>query len=120
MSEELQPMNCGCGGEAEAHMTSFNGSWFVICRKCRTMSFGDTEVEAVTAWNRAISGNHMELQMVEQKKGKWMFAGKQTRLPFIGICSVCGHYESAVWIISHRPNYCPNCGAKLIWSENEL
>ena len=51
----------------------------------------------------------------EQKKGEWMFAGKQTKLPFIGICSVCGHYESAVWIISHRPNFCPECGAKLEW-----
>ena len=106
MINELKPVHCGCGGKARTELSGEPFTpWIVKCPICGIRTeLQDTEAEAIIVWNRA---------MVDQKKGKWMFAGEQKRLPLIGICSVCGHYESAVWIISHRPNFCPNCGTKM-------
>ena len=60
MSEKLKPVNCGCGGEAK--VTPYHGdgyeSFYVYCQNCNTDSdYYETEAEAITAWNRAMSGN---------------------------------------------------------------
>ena len=59
MTDELKPVNCGCGGKAIV------GSWWrysdgkrvyaVSCAKCgiQIKPF-DTETEAITAWNKAM------------------------------------------------------------------
>ena len=55
MTEELKPVNCGCGGEAQVDQTDGYDEYKVYCPKC-FMSSGtfNTEAEAVTTWNRAM------------------------------------------------------------------
>ena len=52
----------------------------------------------------------------ERKKGKWIPVEREI---VNGRCSVCGYeshlYENDVY----DENYCPNCGAKLDWSDDE-
>ena len=54
MSEELKPVNCGCGGEA---FVSINGfiEYHVVCASCglRTDWFRSKD-KAITAWNKAM------------------------------------------------------------------
>ena len=54
MSEELKPVNCGCGGEVQTGK-SYSGFYSVECMNCGMQSgYYDTEAEAVTAWNMAM------------------------------------------------------------------
>lgn len=63
MTEEkkLQPVRCGCGGEAYAFKLA-EGSyqfhpWMVMCQECgMEISERQTEEEAVADWNRAMGG----------------------------------------------------------------
>ena len=62
---ELKPVLCGCGGEAiieTDHDTVVPGEpidWKrVVCHNCNIRTtWRHTEAEAITAWNRAMSGN---------------------------------------------------------------
>ena len=49
--------------------------------------------------------------LVEVKHGKWISLEEE-----IGLysCSICEHK-----IIKAKSNYCPNCGAKMDWSDTE-
>ena len=70
MSEELKPVRCGCGGEAEV-LKFNNDSWLVACNKCRTSSENYTSKDkAITAWNRAMSGN--ETGVRPQRMAEWL------------------------------------------------
>ena len=54
MTDEMKPVRCGCGGEAEV-LKFNNDTWLVMCNKCRTSSENYTSKEkAITAWNRAM------------------------------------------------------------------
>ena len=69
MTDELKPVNCGCGGEAEVVKHTFHGaspSYGVECTNCHTESwqFYNTEAEAVTAWNRAMGTEYRTLLKV--------------------------------------------------------
>ena len=129
MCEELKPVKCGCGGEAKVetdHDTFVPGEpidWKrVRCSECNIRTtWRSTETEAITAWNRAMSGsaeeklksfwNGMSAEMKEErKKGHWTG----------DCCSCCGvskyNYIKMVddecgpfgtW------NFCPHCGADM-------
>ena len=59
MTDELKPVNCGCGGEAKIVNPFMHTDMYLIeCDKCGicTSSY-NTKVEAIVAWNRAMSGN---------------------------------------------------------------
>ena len=58
MSEELKPVNCGCGGEAKVDQTDGYDEYQVYCPKC-FMSSGtfNTEAEAIQAWNKAMGAD---------------------------------------------------------------
>ena len=60
MSEELKPVHCGCGGEAEFYTQPLLGC-YVICGNCgmRTRLFIN-RAEAIEAWNTAMRGNTEE------------------------------------------------------------
>jgi len=68
MSDELKPVRCGCGGEAiiglkewEDRKGNYHENSFVYCNDCSISTGGYlTEAEAVTAWNRAMSGSAEE------------------------------------------------------------
>lgn len=54
MTDELKPVRCGCGGEAESAL-SFAYEYYVMCHKCGTRSdYFLKEVEAIEAWNKAM------------------------------------------------------------------
>ena len=55
MTDELKPVPCGCGGEANVISGTYIPRSLVICRKfgIGTMTF-DTEAGAIMAWNRAM------------------------------------------------------------------
>lgn len=56
MTDEMKPVKCGCGGEAEV-LKFNNDTWLVMCNKCRTSSENYTSKdEAIEAWNRAMGG----------------------------------------------------------------
>lgn len=55
MNEELKPVRCGCGGEAEIIKHTFHKaspSYGVECTNCHAESwqFYNTEAEAIEAW----------------------------------------------------------------------
>lgn len=62
MSEELKPVNCGCGGEA--HIYTYEARWKITedgyqrsvgCLKCGIATqLYDTEAEAIQSWNKAM------------------------------------------------------------------
>ena len=61
MSEELKPVRCGCGGEAEV-LKFNNKTWIVMCNKCRTSSENYTSRDkAIVAWNRAIGATNLQI-----------------------------------------------------------
>ena len=61
MSDEVKPVKCGCGGEAIVKKHTFYRAlplYSVKCEKCGIqVPSRNTEAEAVTAWNKAMSGN---------------------------------------------------------------
>ena len=59
---DLNPVRCGCGGEAvlceSDKYDSFDFTYMIYCKACGiTSDVYDTEAEVVEAWNRAMSGN---------------------------------------------------------------
>lgn len=64
----MKPINCGCGGEARV-LHRVEKGYYVICRDCFTRTdFKVTESEAISAWNKAMSGNANVLKS-EYKRG---------------------------------------------------
>ena len=63
MTDNQKPVNCGCGGEAFTHIlgNEIAKGYYIACDECgtKTKVFG-YEAEAITAWNRAMSGSAEE------------------------------------------------------------
>ena len=103
---ELNPVNCGCGGEARTGKI-YSDAWTVECTECGMQSgCYDTETEAITAWNLAMLGSTEKSSTVER-------TAKVTRKPeaFFYRCE-CGY---GLCCEKNDMNYCPHCGAKLVW-----
>jgi hypothetical protein len=102
MTDELKPVRCGCGGEAEV-LKFNNGSWLVMCNKCRTSSENYTSKDkAITAWNRAM-GKPIEIDRDKErtakvKKGAYDLMRCECGMP-----------------VSSNYDYCPKCRARLEW-----
>lgn len=79
MSEELKPVKCGCGGEAEiidywsADYTQT--VWYVRCKDCDIASVDYfSEAEAITAWNLAMRRAKVDiLPNTSEDKGEMPF-----------------------------------------------
>ena len=129
MIDDLKPVKCGCGGEAKIESASgydpfaekrIPELWYgVICKKCKiqTKSYY-TEAEAVQAWNRAMSG------VTDTNVGdKERIAKVETvEKPIIGDTegktikvTSCGNCKNTVSIFD---NFCPGCGCRLIWGDD--
>ena len=71
MTDELKPVNCGCGGEAEIfHIApdGYAGSYCVRCVNCLTQSpfFTGNKEKAIEVWNRAMGvGMRERLEYLE-------------------------------------------------------
>lgn len=98
---ELKLIPCGCGGEASVcYGFEHRNIYAVECNKCGICTCDyDTEAEAITAWNRAMSSAEPE-----RKKGRLKTVGFLTCQ-----CSECG----AQFHELEYTNFCPNCGADM-------
>lgn len=120
MTDELKPVRCGCGGEAEVVRISsfkshdvFTANAFVVCKKCKIetayyscdlypyiskeRAYKYAESEAIEAWNKAMGKPTAKVKDFGHPCGTY------------GYCSNCGGY-----CVNEEP-YCPHCGAKLDW-----
>lgn len=98
MSEELKPVNCGCGGEPVVGHIETSGRWYIGCPDCDICTgLYDTKAEVIEAWNKAM-GERTAKAKVNFKDENYFF----------GWCE-CGQYQS-----SQFP-YCPACGCRLEW-----
>ena len=104
---KLQPIRCGCGGEAEVDCylgdLSHYDLYYVYCKKCYIQSANyKTKDEAITVWNKAMGERTAK---VEQQRTCW----EDIRPYKEGMCASCGRdvYDHA--------KYCDECGARLEW-----
>ena len=101
MTDELKPVNCGCGGEVLAFMTLYYENterpYICQCRKCFTRTGGyPTKAEAIQAWNRAM-GNRMESQTVVRTakvESKLRRIGCSDQVITVTACSNCENVVS--------------------------
>lgn len=106
MSDQLKPVRCGCGGEAEIfHIApdGYAGSYCVRCVDCLTQSpfFTGNKEKAIEVWNRAMGEQTAKVTTVEK--------------PIIGSAKTisvmaCENCENVVSIFD---SYCSGCGARL-------
>ena len=61
-SEKIEPVRCGCGGEAFVGEVHFWGKCYTVqCSECGIETKPhDTEAEAITAWNTAMGAGLRE------------------------------------------------------------
>ena len=109
MSEELKPIRCGCGGEAEIfHITpeGCEGSYCVRCTECLTQTpfFNKDKNKAIEVWNTAMSVKDINVL----DKATVIIEPFTTDMNHVGYCK-CGYLVNAEW------EYCPLCGARLEW-----
>lgn len=129
MTDELTPVPCGCGGEA------IYGKWVrkvgviahaVGCKNCgiQTKPY-PTEAEAITAWNKAMSGSTeeklktfwdgMSAEMKEERTAMVESTTITINPPNnIWKCGNCGQ-KMCETHFGNRIKYCSNCGARLEW-----
>lgn len=103
MTNDLKPVNCGCGGEAKVQRVRTWKSHLlvVMCTKCEiATNYYTTETEAIEAWNRAMGATDIN---VGDKTTKFKQDGE-----FL-ICEKCNR------IVDSGYKYCPECGSRLEW-----
>ena len=108
MTDELKPVRCGCGGEVTIkHYWQYRyydeaPYFYVWCQKCHIKTDGyDTEAEAITAWNRAMSGvakSATTERTAKVEKGAYDLMRCECGMP-----------------VSSNFDYCPKCRARLEW-----
>lgn len=115
MENEIKPVKCGCGGEAEVYQDAYN--YFVACNNCGTQTvWYDTQEEAIETWNTAM-GKPIDFDRFDKdtnvpnkfatdtnvgdKTAKFKQDGEFLR------CGKCNH------IVDSGYKYCPECGSRL-------
>lgn len=120
--QELKPCPF-CGGEAETSRGLHNyDMWGIWCPECKiaVSALYSSEQDAVAAWNRRAE----RTCRVEVERRKL----SQTQTAVVKTCSGCGFefgvekentlpFEVTLNAVV-PPNYCPNCGARVIKEES--
>lgn len=118
-----------CGGEAKI---SRSGRYSLFCAYCVDCDTNGghyfTEEDAIAAWNRrdgerhAIEPEERTCRMVEVKTGE--VADYRDTDEILFHCKSC-HAERGIFsydvdgnVYSTRPEYCPNCGAKVVTDDD--
>lgn len=95
-----KPVKCGCGGET---FVSINGfiEYHVVCALCgmRTDWFRSKD-KAIEVWNRAMG--ERTAKVIKEDN----------------IC-ICDNCSGLIFTPFASYKYCPECGVKLDWSEDE-
>lgn len=102
---ELKPCPF-CGEEAVIYIWN-GGECTPRCKQCRCQidDFFDTKEEAIAAWNRRAERTCHLRKVIKSIDD---YNGVTFHDELWDECSECGYQVPA------RPNYCPNCGAKVI------
>lgn len=114
----IEPMMCGCGGRPNHDFVkrSYDGkveeTHYVSCKKCLTLTSGNTYEEAVGKWNLAMSGNRVRIHsVILDDADREIFAKPQkSGNPKRWVCGSCGSAIGSFW------TYCQHCGTKIDWS----
>ena len=120
----LQPVNCGCGGEAKVDWTVINGAYMagVVCQKCGTKTapvwrrddLDGAKAEAITAWNLAMGAKDINVPKERTAKVECKrYIGTSTGI--VGEIKVTGICENCHNAVVDRYSFCPNCGCRLEW-----
>lgn len=102
-----------CGGEAEA-VHEINGMWTVECVKCGAL------VDGIEAWNTRAPMSYEDLKILLDEVGVSEQTCRNVGYYIDGTrfkCSECGYNGWTKWAKDGEdrvPNYCPNCGARVI------
>ena len=109
MTDELNPVRCGCGGEAQVMHPSYTHCIVVMCGKCGIKTpYMNTETEAIETWNRAMGATDMNVGDKERTaKAEW------SEPDGCYLCGGCGRQVEQI------DSYCAECGVKLDWSDDE-
>ena len=87
MSDELKPVRCGCGGEAQMFFPFTNNSVYMIeCKKCGICTSAyETEAEAIEAWNKAMGATDKNVgdKIIYCKDCKY------SHMTIDGLCKYC-------------------------------
>lgn len=107
MTSELKPCPF-CGGEAGLYISPAKYGWkYAFCKKCfSSMDDYDTEAEAVEAWN-----TRAERTCKPEVYTDTAYGEERNAI----LCGKCGGFLS--WEIDWEdlaPNYCQDCGAKVV------
>ena len=108
MTDELKPCPF-CGGEAEIMRTDNGGHIVCLYHNCNAVSptFYKSESKAIDAWNTRAERTcraelYDNLQETDGNGDAW------------ANCSECGALLCVLTSEQEWPNYCPNCGAKVV------
>ena len=112
-----------CGGEAELFKGKL-GFWHVKCGgrpECGVLPLtnsASTEAEAIAAWNTRADSEYEAVPATDENMAKYGWVRERTCRSIdptdsreFFICSNCNFGAGRVEFI---PNYCPNCGAKVV------
>lgn len=103
MSEKLKPCPFCGGNAAVAQNTSVFLDYRVYCKRCGAETgMYTTAIKAVRCWNNR---EEQTCRMKRDTFGEWR-------------CLACGETISS-WSDSWAPNYCPNCGARVLSEEEQ-
>ena len=141
MSEELKPVRCGCGGEAEVCKSPLEDGYcyFVKCERCETATNIFVKVEeAIMAWNKAMGAdrgldewctdckeydqeqrcchrwNRVIKYVVDEVREKYDERTAKAKVNFKDENYFFGWCECGQYQSSQFP-YCPACGCRLEW-----
>lgn len=115
MTDDLKPINCGCGGEAKVQRVRTLESHLIVvmCTKCEiATNYYTNEAEAVEAWNWAMGVK--DINVPNKFVTDTNVGGKTAKFKQDGeflICGKCNH------IVDSGYKYCPECGSRLEWNE---
>ena len=123
MTDELKPVRCGCGGEAERNATlvDFLGRdmrYSLRCEDCGIMTnWYRTESEAIEAWNTAMGVSKTEKTTERTAKVIEHDASVTDTDGYIYHRSeyLCGACKKKV---IGGDEYCSHCGCRLDWDED--
>lgn len=121
MSDELKLKPCPfCGGEAFVHMlgNEIAKGYYIACDECgaKTIVFG-YEAEAIEEWNRRAERT---VKVIHKQETHIVTPPKSTTTAYetvVNLWTECGNCGAMG--MYHGWNYCPSCGAKLDWSDDE-
>ena len=111
MTNELKPVNCGCGGEAEVYAW-VSGSYSCHCLSCKIETTNcKTPEEAVTAWNKAMGAKDINVPDKERTAKVKRSTSMLELHQWDGTCEICGGHVYQDYV------FCQYCGARLEWDE---